>query len=157
MSNVGYFESVSANLKAGVGVQMKGISECVKTNSEVGVSPSVNALNTSVKSAAVLGGLAGNLCEAAVLNILGAMGMKGMACLPVSKQLDPVIGVDIHLVTILSTPVVPMPYPYVGVLLNSENLLAEAFASYLISPLQNVGHADAATLLECHIPSKRCS
>ena len=48
---------------------------------------------------------------------LGAMGMKGMACLPISKQLDPVIGVDIHLVTIPPSPVVPMPHPYVGILL----------------------------------------
>ena len=46
--------------------------------------------------------------------VLGAMGMKGMACLPISKQLDPVSGVDIHLVTIPPSPVVPMPHPYVG-------------------------------------------
>lgn len=138
---------------------MKGISEGVKANSETRVSLSVNALDTSVKSAAALGGLAGNLCEASVLPILGAIGMKDMACLPVSKQFDPVIGVDIHLVTILSTPIVPMPHPYVGVLLKSEDFLSEAFASYIIfpPPPQNAGHADAATLLECHIPSKRCS
>lgn len=104
---MGYFESVSANLKIGVGAQVKGISEGAKANSEAGVSPSVNALDTGVKAAAALSGLAGNLCEAAVLHILGGMGMKDMVCLPVSKQLDPVIGVDIHLVTIPPTPVVP--------------------------------------------------
>ena len=46
MADTGYFDSVSANLKTGVGAQVKGISEGVKANSEAGVSPSVNALDT---------------------------------------------------------------------------------------------------------------
>ena len=54
--------------------------------------------NTGVKAAAAIGGLADGRSEAAMLPGLGAMGMKGMACLPISKQLDPVIGMDIHLV-----------------------------------------------------------
>ena len=49
---------VSANLKTGVGAQVKGISEGVKANSDAGVSPSVNALDTGVKAAAAIGGLA---------------------------------------------------------------------------------------------------
>ena len=52
MADTGYFDSVSANLKTGVGAQVKGISEGVKANSEAGVSPSVNALDTGVKAAA---------------------------------------------------------------------------------------------------------
>ena len=34
MADTGYFDSVSANLKTGVGAQVKGISEGVKANSE---------------------------------------------------------------------------------------------------------------------------
>ena len=56
MADTGYFDSVSANLKTGVGAQVKGISEGVKANSEAGVSPSVNALDTGVKAAAAIGG-----------------------------------------------------------------------------------------------------
>ena len=52
MADTGYFDSVSANLKTGVGAQVKGISEGGKANSEAGVSPSVNALDTGVKAAA---------------------------------------------------------------------------------------------------------
>ena len=74
MADVGYFDSVSANLKTGVGAQVKGISEGVKANSDAGVSPSVNALNTGVKAAAAIGGLADGLSEAAMLPVLGAMG-----------------------------------------------------------------------------------
>ena len=56
MADVGYFDSVSANLKTGVGAQVTGISEGVKANSDAGVSPSVNALDTGVKAAAAIGG-----------------------------------------------------------------------------------------------------
>ena len=150
MADTGYFDSVSANLKTGVGAQVKGISEGVKANSEAGVSPSVNALDTGVKAAAAIGGLADGLSEAAMLPVLGAMGMKGMACLPISKQLDPVIGVDIHLVTIPPSPVVPMPHPYVGVLLRPQDFIAAAVSSFIPPPptAEQTGDADSAKLSE---------
>ena len=150
MADTGYFDSVSANLKTGVGAQVKGISEGVKANSEAGVSPSVNALDTGVKAAAAIGGLADGLSEAAMLPVLGAMGMKGMACLPISKQLDPVIGVDIHLVTIPPSPVVPMPHPYVGVLLRPQDFIAAAVSSFIPPPptAEQTGDADSAKLAE---------
>ena len=149
MADTGYFDSVSANLKTGVGAQVKGISEGVKANSEAGVSPSVNALDTGVKAAAI-GSLADGLSEAAMLPVLGAMGMKGMACLPISKQLDPVIGVDIHLVTIPPSPVVPMPHPYVGVLLRPQDFIAAAVSSFIPPPptAEQTGDADSAKLAE---------
>ena len=150
MADTGYFDSVSANLKTGVGAQVKGISEGVKANSDAGVSPSVNALDTGVKAAAAIGGLADGLSEAAMLPVLGAMGMKGMACLPISKQLDPVIGVDIHLVTIPPSPVVPMPHPYVGVLLRPQDFIAAAVSSFIPPPptAEQTGDADSAKLAE---------
>lgn len=148
MADTGYFDSVSTNLKAGVGAQAKGIADGVKANSAAGVSPSVNALDTGVKAAAALGGLAEGLCEAAILPVLGAMGMKGMACLPISKQLDPVIGVDIHLVTVPPSPVVPMPHPYVGVLLRPQDFIAAAISSFIPPPptAEQTGSADSAKL-----------
>ncbi len=102
MSGTGYYDSVSANLKAGVGGQLEGIKEGASSNSKNGVSPSVNALDTGIKAATAISGLADGLCEAAMLPLLGALGMKGMACLPISKLHDPVIviGVDVHIVNI---------------------------------------------------------
>ena len=50
MADTGYFDSVSANLKTGVGAQVKGISEGVKANSDAGVSPvSYTHLNRNSK------------------------------------------------------------------------------------------------------------
>lgn len=51
MADMGYFDSVSANLKAGVGAQAKGVVDGVSANSAAGVSPSVNALDTGVRAA----------------------------------------------------------------------------------------------------------
>ena len=150
MADTGYFDSVSANLKAGIGAQAEGIANGVTANSEAGVSPSVNALDTGVKAAAAISGLADGLSEAAMLPLLGAMGMKGQACLPISKQLDPVIGVDIHLVNIPPSPVVPMPHPYVGVLLRPQDFIAAAVSSFIPPPptVEEAGSADAAKLAE---------
>lgn len=106
---MGYYDEVSTQLKAGVGAQVAGIAGNGSANAEAGVSPSVSALDTGMKAAMAMGGLVDGAMEAALLPVLGALGMKGMACLPISKQLDPVIGIDVHLVTIPPSPVVPMP------------------------------------------------
>jgi len=104
-----YFDPVSAQLEMTVGAQISGVVSGVPENAEAGVSPSVNALDTGLKAAVTLGSLADNLGEAAVQPVLGALGMKGQACLPISKQLDPVIRVDMHLVNIPPATSVPMP------------------------------------------------
>lgn len=127
-SGTGYFDQVSAQLEATVGAQMSGVVSGASANAEAGVSPSVNALDTGLKAATALGSLADNVSEAAVLPVLGALGMKGQACLPISKQLDPVIGVDIHLVNIPPATSVPMPHPYVGTLLCPQDFMTAAVA-----------------------------
>lgn len=153
MADTGYFDSVSAQLKAGVGAQAGGIAEGAKANSEAGVSPSVNALDTGMKAAMALGGAVDGVVEAALMPVLGALGLKGMACLPISKQLDPVIGVDVHLVTIPPSPVVPMPHPYVGVLLRPKDFLAAVVSTVIADKLTppaagEGGDADSAKLAE---------
>ncbi len=149
-SGTGYFDQVSAQLEATVGAQMSGVVSGASANAEAGVSPSVNALDTGLKAATALGSLADNVSEAAVLPVLGALGMKGQACLPISKQLDPVIGVDIHLVNIPPATSVPMPHPYVGTLLCPQDFMTAAVASYIPPPptTEETGDADSAKLAE---------
>lgn len=149
-SGTGYFDQVSAQLEATVGAQMSGVVSGASANAEAGVSPSVNALDTGLKAATALGSLADNVSEAAVLPVLGALGMKGQACLPISKQLDPVIGVDIHLVNIPPATSVPMPHPYVGTLLCPQDFMTAAVASYIPPPhtAEETGDADSAKLAE---------
>jgi len=92
MADVGYFDSVSANLKTGVGAQVKGIAEGAKSNSEVGVSESVNALDTGVKAA-----------------------RPSHRCGHSSRD----------------NTAVPMPQPYVGVLLRPQDFIAAAISSFI--------------------------
>ena len=53
MADVGYFDSVSTHLKAGVGAQAKGVVDGVSANSAAGVFPAVNALDTGMKDVAI--------------------------------------------------------------------------------------------------------
>ena len=148
---MGYYDEVSTQLKAGVGAQVAGIAGNGSANAEAGVSPSVSALDTGMKAAMAMGGLVDGAMEAALLPVLGALGMKGMACLPISKQLDPVIGIDVHLVTIPPSPVVPMPHPYIGLLLRPKDFLAAAICSVIPAPAppsDDGGDADSAKLAE---------
>lgn len=149
-SGTGYFDQVSAQLEATVGKQMSSVVSGVSANAEAGVSPSVNALDTGLKAATALGSLADNVGEAAILPVLGALGLKGQACLPISKQLDPVIGVDIHLVNIPPATGVPMPHPYVGTLLCPQDFMTAAVASFIPPPptAEDTGNADSAKLAE---------
>ena len=146
MLGADYFESVSEHLRAGVGMQAAVVMGGLHGESREGVSPSVGALDAGIKAATALGGLADGLCEAAMLPLLGAMGLKGTACLPISKQLDPVVGVDVHLVNIPPSPAVPLPHPYAGVLLRPQDFLAAAVCSYIPPPPTEGQGGDAAVL-----------
>lgn len=149
-SGTSYFDQVSSQLEVTVGKQMSGVVSGVSANAEAGVSPSINALDTGLKAATALGSLGDNVSEAAILPVLGALGMKGQACLPISKQLDPVIGVDIHLVNIPPATSVPMPHPYVGTLLCPQDFMTAAVASFIPPPptAEDTGSADSAKLAE---------
>lgn len=131
----GYFEQVSAQLESTVGAQFSDVTDSASENAESGISPSVNALDVGIKAATAIGGLPDNVAEATILPVIGALGIKGQACLPIAKQLDPVIGIDIHLVTMPPSPVVPMPHPYAGMLLKPQDFLAVSIATYIVPKL----------------------
>lgn len=131
----GYFEQVSAQLESTVGAQFSDVTGSASENAESGVSLSVNALDVGIKAATAIGGLPDNVAEATILPVIGALGIKGQACLPIAKQLDPVIGIDIHLVTMPPSPVVPMPHPYAGMLLKPQDFLAVSIATYIVPKL----------------------
>ena len=81
--------------------------------------------------------------QTAMLPVLGAMGMKGMACRHL-KQLDPVIGVDIHLVTI-PRPRRAHTSPLCGVLLRRWTSSAAVSRSSPPPTAEQTGDADGAS------------
>ena len=68
--------------------------------------------------------------ESAYLPALAQLGLKGMVCLPVSKQLDPVLGIDCHVMV----PGGPLPNPYIGLLINPRTVMSEKVCKILLRP-----------------------
>ncbi|SDE28319.1 hypothetical protein [Riemerella columbipharyngis] len=89
-----YFTSVQSQLSATVVEPLSSMGQTYSENAKSGVSPSLNAVDTGMKAAMTLMGLGENLLSAVMFPALESLGLKGIACLPISKQMDPSIGVD---------------------------------------------------------------
>ncbi len=101
-----------------IGLQIKNKIDVLKNPLQAIAGSIVKALDDSI--------------EQALLPILGKLGMKGLACFPISKQLDPVMGMDIHFVNIPPSPApIPMPHPYIGILFRAKDFLSVAVASII--------------------------
>lgn len=90
-----YFDWLQVQLELNVVSQYKGIMGYTAQNASQGVSPSISAVDTGIKATMALSGALTSGIESAYLPALEALGLSGMACLPISKQLDPVVGVHI--------------------------------------------------------------
>ena len=144
-----YFDSVSTQLELSVGRSCAGVVSNVESNAASGVSPGLNAVDTGLKAGMALQGVVEQSLESAYLPALAQLGLKGMACLPVSKQLDPVLGIDCHVMV----PGGPLPNPYIGLLINPKDFIAVALASRLPPPPAppsdaQSGEGDSSKLME---------
>lgn len=99
-----YFDRLQVQLELNVVSQFSGIMGNSAQNASQGVSASISAVDTGIKAAMALSGALASGIESAYLPALGALGLSGMACLPISKQLDPVVGVDCHIMILGGTP-----------------------------------------------------
>ena len=126
----GYFDSVSTQLSLSVGSSFEGVAGNSSANASQGVSASVSAEDTGMKAGMALAGAFDAGMESAYVPALAGLGLKGMACLPISKQLDPVLGIDCHIMI----PGGPLPNPYIGLLINTADFITAAIASVLSPP-----------------------
>lgn len=71
-------------------------------------------------------GLSGKLSASAMMPVMKKLAaFKGKAILPAGKQMDPVLGIDVHMVTIPPSPApVPMPHPYIGLLFDPKDWIS---------------------------------
>lgn len=76
-------------------------------------------------------GATGALAEKAVVAVFSKLKfMQGIACLPASSQLDPVMGIDVHFVMIPPSPSpVPMPHPYIATVFDPRDWVSCAVMS----------------------------
>lgn len=77
-------------------------------------------------------GLTGRLSSTAMMPVMKALAaFKGQAILPSGKQMDPVMGIDVHMVIIPPAPApVPMPHPYIGILFNAKDWVSCAINTF---------------------------
>ncbi len=141
-----YYDSVSQQISLNTMRQLEGIADMQKRRERISANENLsestrmtatalNLVDSGIQTFGAVMGMAQNLTEAAILPALGALGMQGMACLPITKQMDPVIGIDVHLVMIPPSPSpIPMPHPYIGMLFRAKDFLAAAVASFIPPP-----------------------
>ncbi|MFB9056657.1 DUF6531 domain-containing protein [Mariniflexile ostreae] len=141
-----YHEKVSDQIALTTGRQLEGMSNTVASTQQTLANTNLNtstkaaavaisAVDTGVQAYGVFKGAVENIFGAALIPALSGLGMKGKASLPISKQLDPVLGIDLHMVTIPPSPApVPMPHPYIGMLFRPKDFLAAAIASFIPPP-----------------------
>ena len=87
----------------------------------------VHVAESALNTFSTVTGLMGNVSEALMLPLLQTMNIaKGIGCLPVAKQLDPVINlIDIHMVMVPPSPTpVPIPHPFMGFSFRPKDFLA---------------------------------
>ena len=141
-----YYEGVSENLSMTCGRQMEGLQEASVTDQKLSnnqnlsegtkdTARALNAIDAGIQGFGMITGALDSGIESALLPMMAGLDLKGMASLPISKQLDPVLGIDVHFVTIPPAPApIPMPHPYIGTLLNPKDFIAVAVASLIPAP-----------------------
>ena len=77
-------------------------------------------------------GTTSQLSEAVMIPILKRLNAsKGEAILPVCRQLDPVIGIDCHMVVYPPVPTpVPLPHPYIGISFRAKDFLSTSILNF---------------------------
>ena len=98
-----------------------GAVKALKGLADGSVSPLEAALDIKGAIDAVQG-LSGQLSESLMMPLMTHLAaFKGEAFLPVAKQLDPVMGIDVHFVTVPPGTPVPLPHPYISVLFRTKD------------------------------------
>ena len=98
-----------------------GAVNALKGLADGSVSPLEAALDIKAAIDAVQG-LSGQLSESLMMPLMTHLAaFKGEAFLPVAKQLDPVMGIDVHFVTVPPGTPVPLPHPYISVLFRAKD------------------------------------
>ena len=110
------------------------------------VGKAISTANTALGVYGQVMGFTGSLSEKALMPVFKALSfMQGIACLPASSQMDPVMGIDVHLVMIPPSPSpVPMPHPYIATVFDPKDYASCAVmtAAAMAAPTPT-GDADA--------------
>jgi len=76
-------------------------------------------------------GLSGKISESVMMPIMTKLAVfKGTATLPAAKQLDPVLGIDVHVVNLPPPVPTPLPHPYIAILMRPKDWVSCMINTY---------------------------
>jgi RHS repeat-associated protein len=140
MSKVSQDTKVNQNRKVALAAE-RSAEQATHAAAQADQSPVGKAISTANTALEVHGkvmgaygavmGATGAVAEKAVVAVFSKLAfMQGIACLPASSQLDPVLGIDVHMVMIPPSPSpIPMPHPYIAMVFNPKDFIACAVMS----------------------------
>ena len=129
--DTGYFSQVQEQFSLRVSEPIKGVASGYESSAKAGVSAPVNAFDSMVKGGMVLASIPDGLIGAAVVPLLSKFNLTGMVSLPVARQTNPILGIDIHMVL---PGAIPVPYPFIGISFNPLDFIAASVASLITAP-----------------------
>lgn len=90
-------------------------------------------------------GLSGKISASVMMPAMKVLAsFKGQAILPAGKQMDPVMGIDVHMVTIPPSPApVPLPHPYIGTLFDPKDWVSCLINTFKKDLLDKMPEPDA--------------
>jgi len=120
---------VNRNSKINQGAQQGAESAQGGSSSPIGAA--VSTAGTAMGAYGTVMGFTNNVAEAAVMPVLSKLSfMQGIACLPASSHLDPVLGIDVHFVIIPPSPApIPMPHPFIAIVMDPKDWISCAVMS----------------------------
>lgn len=110
------------------------------------VGKTVGAASAAMGAYGQVLGFTNSLSEKALMPVFQALSfMQGIACLPASSHMDPVLGIDVHFVMIPPSPSpIPMPHPYIAMIMDPKDWISCAVMTVaaMAAPVPT-GDADA--------------
>jgi RHS repeat-associated protein len=86
--------------------------------------------------------LSGKLSESVMTPVMKLLApFKGVATLPAGKQMDPVLGIDVHVVLVPPLVPTPLPHPFVAILIRPKDWVSCLINTYKPQILQAAGDA----------------
>ncbi|MEO5684602.1 MAG: DUF6531 domain-containing protein [Chitinophagaceae bacterium] len=129
------------------------IQQAAEKGAKAGEQASATAVGQIVSTAGAAMGVYGTvmgatsgLSEKALMPVMQALSfMQGIACLPASSHMDPVMGIDVHFVMIPPSPSpIPMPHPYIAMVMDPKDWISCAVMTVAaMAAPEPTGNADA--------------
>ena len=146
-ADAGYTQQVGENVNATLSAHKRAYDDIIDkqvavldnknaSSAQKATSVAIGVSETMMASIGAVAGAGTQLSEAVMMPIMEKLaGFKGTAILPVCKQMDPVMGIDVHMVCYppVMAPI-PLPHPYVGFSFRAKDFVACAMVSIMPTP-----------------------